>query len=690
MDVLGAAKLGDLAKQLARLSGAARRVDLGGMARGATATSRASGAASGKIRTLAQEMARLARSDAQRKVTREARELLNGVSGTPRVVTQLRTVEGEMARLKRLSANRAITAEARKRLGDGPSMLTGHGFVSRGRQTLGLMRDMAVAGLGMRYAFQAVGSGVSAAITPMMNFEKSMAEIRTKGSFSAAQTAAIAKTAKGIGTQKGSLFGAGEAAQAGIELAASGLSPDAIAAQLPTVLQFAQAGDIDATTGAITLVETMAQFGKTAADFENIGDVMVKAANMSTISVGDMTETLKYVGPVAKSAGIEFEQVSAMIALLGERGIKGSMAGTSMRKVITSLVQPTRMARKALAEVGMSAGDARKGMEDLPGFLQKLDAAMQRRGFSQARRLSVTKRLFGQEGLAAVETLMKTMTERTADGSTAWDKYKEGIAGAGGSMRDTAAIMGNTLEGKMRNLRASVESAQIALGEGLAPVLTELIPKLAGAAVETGKWLQENQGLVGAIAEKAPLAIGGMLSLNVLSSSMGAITSFSGALGVKLGMGAGAAFGTSMLGFALPVIAAGIAGYGFGSILAEALGTGRMGADLADKMAGRDPLHRQNARSIHEQSGGRVYANPLHEVLKDEAAKRAPQKEDLGGDPILQGIAESSKGVPAALAPAGEMKGFIRIEIDQTGRATVANLEKEGMIDLEVGSAVGP
>ena len=689
VNVLGGEQLKTLSDQLKLLAQTAQRsagAGFGRLAEGLAKTGAGATSARGQLRTLEQELARLQAKTDQERITRKAREILGGPPGTPGIVGKLRTVESEMARLERLTANRAITAQARDALGMSPSMLTGHGFLHKGRQTLGLMRDLAVAGMGVRYTFHAAAAGVGAIVGPVTEFQKRLAEVQTKGGFNASQMAEIAATTKRIG--RTSQFGARDSASAAVELAASGLDPGAISKQLPNVMEFALAGGLDTSQSAMTLVETMSQFGLGSDQFTRIGDILVKAANMSTISVSDMSESLKYVGPIAATAGISLEQMSAMIALLGERGIKGSMAGTSLRQMIVSLTHPAKQAKEAMASIGLTKADMQKGLEDLPKFLVELDAKMAGKGMSQAARLSVTKRLFGSEALATVEALMRTMTERTKDGTTAWDKYRDGVAGANGDMSRTAKVMGDTLDGKIKKLKASVESAQIALGEGLAPTLTKLIPKLAAGAVSFGEWVGRNEDFVATTATVIPSMIGMNYAASTLIATFSGLAKMSQALGIaSWGVSAGSAFATSFIGAALPVIAAGIAGYGIGTLIAKAIGGEEVGKAIFEAM---------NPGQAYMSRGERGLS-PEQKFAKEQREKRAAFERDMN-DPILQNLRRDEvedpimRGLrgdaPAAVAR-NTWNGLLKIEIDQKGQARVAGMSTNGP-ELEVGTNVGP
>ncbi len=681
LNVLGEGQLKALATQLGQLSATARKAAGPGLGRLATGVARAgTGAASarGKFRTLEQELERLQRRTDQERITAKARLILSGPPGTPPIIKKLRSVEHEMSRIQRLTENRAITAQARQKLGQGPSLLTGHGFVNRSRQTIGLMRDMTIAGMGVRFAMQSAAAGVGALIGPMVTFDQQLARVKVKGGFTDAQIRSIGEAAK-VSGKTGGQFGAIEGVGGAIELAASGLSAKSIEAQIPTVLKFAQSGELSTEGASTVLVETMAQFfgpGQSA-KFERIGNVMKQAADISTISVNDLAESFSFVGPIARSAGIELEQSAAIMAILGERGIKASMAGTAFRRMIKSLVDPSGRAKGALQQLGISKKEAQAGLQDLPGFLTKLEGKLAGKG--RSKRLELLSSIFGVRGLAAAEVLMKSATNLGEDGRTELQKYTDAVTNSTGAMDTAAKILGGTFAGKMKKFKAAAEVARIELGGKLLPVLSELLPKLTNAATSTGEWISRNEDLVANLAIAVPSIGATALAVNGLAAAAAGITNISAKLGVKsLGATVGTAWGQSVLGTMLPVIAAGLAGFALGTLIAKAIDAEALGAKLFEVLHGIEP-----ERGPRQQT--------IKQAISERAQEGAAAPET---DPVLRSIQERESRVPAALsseafAPAPPPTGKIEIEITRTGELVVTNLESEN-VDLAVGLNVAP
>ena len=56
-----------------------------------------------------------------------------------------------------------------------------------------------------------------------------------------------------------------------------------------------------------------------------------------------------------RMAGVEFTEASAAIGLLGNMGLKGTLAGTSLRAMSTRFAKPTKEAREVLDRLGVNS-----------------------------------------------------------------------------------------------------------------------------------------------------------------------------------------------------------------------------------------------------------------------------------------------------------------------------------------------
>lgn len=150
--------------------------------------------------------------------------------------------------------------------------------------------------------------------------------------------------------------------------------------------------------------------GKQAADI--VGDQLTKAALSSNISMPDLAESIKYSAASMVTLKQQLPQVAAMIGTLGNAGIQGSMAGTSIRNMADYLTQsitnPNFKGAKVLAKLGLGKQDfvdANGDLQDFAVILEKIGTATQ--GLSTVDQNAVFKSIFGVRGMRAAVAIMR-------------------------------------------------------------------------------------------------------------------------------------------------------------------------------------------------------------------------------------------------------------------------------------------
>lgn len=150
--------------------------------------------------------------------------------------------------------------------------------------------------------------------------------------------------------------------------------------------------------------------GQQAADI--VGDQLTKAALSSNVLMTDLAESIKYSAASMVTLKQQLPQVAAMIGTLGNAGIQGSMAGTSIRNMADYLTQsitnPNFKGAKALAKLGLGKQDfvdANGDLQDFAVILEKIGTATQ--GLSTVDQNAVFKSIFGVRGMRAAVAIMR-------------------------------------------------------------------------------------------------------------------------------------------------------------------------------------------------------------------------------------------------------------------------------------------
>ena len=362
------------------------------------------------------------------------------------------------------------------------------------------------------------------------NFTAQMSQVSAASNASKAELNQLTASARELGAT--TQFSATQAAEAMTELAKAGLNTNQILAATKDVLSLAQAGSISLGEAATFVADSMSSFGLAAKDTQKIADTLANAANASTISVQDVGESFKYAAGIARTAGVDIQHTATMIAMLGNAGIKSSMAGTTLKTMFLMLASPSKSASDALRSLGLSAEYVADNLDKPKVMLQKLNESMD--GISSAKKLDLVSTIFGSEPASGVIALMDKV-------ETEYDKTLESISKKGGAAEFGKKATDN-LQGDMANLSSAMEEAQLKIFTTLEPVLRFLTQ--AAASIING---------VGGVFEK-------------FSSFLTILGPFGDIIGATAKTAALLAVGIGAVAIALPALSAGFSAVSMGGV----------------------------------------------------------------------------------------------------------------------------
>jgi|TARA_R110002020_G_scaffold165056_2_gene352274 TP901 family phage tail tape measure protein len=305
-----------------------------------------------------------------------------------------------------------------------------------------------------------LGLGAGAIMTGA-NFEKGMNKVKALTGATGAEFDALSAQAKELGSS--TMFSASQASEAMGFLAMAGFKTTDILGAMPNVLNLSAASGMELGDAADVVSNILTGFGKDTEDLAAVNDALVKAMTSSNVDLQMLGESMKYVGPVANAAGMDFNEVTAAVGLLGNAGIQGSMAGTSLRNAMTKLLTPTGEAQTTLAKLGVSALDSEGNLKSLTDIVGQLESS----GMTTADAMTI----FGQRAGPAMLALV-------SQGSGALDEMKTSLDNAGGTAQTIADVQMEGLSGATTEMKSALEGMAIALTEDILPVLTNLMDKI--------------------------------------------------------------------------------------------------------------------------------------------------------------------------------------------------------------------
>jgi hypothetical protein len=340
------------------------------------------------------------------------------------------------------------------------------------RQLQASGRKMQSVGRSMSMSLTAPIVGLGAAATKTFaTFEQSMAKVKAISGATGTAFKDLEGTARKLGMT--TRFSASEVSELMLNYSKLGFSANEIQKITGATLDLALATGEDLAQSAEVAGSTLRAFGLEADQMQRVTDVMAKSFSSSALDLGRFSDSMKFVAPVAKSANISIEETTAMLGVLANNGIKGSQAGTALRRIISEIGatgKPVNQALKELAATGLNLADAK----------------------DEVGRSAQSALLVLSEGVDKIDPLTEAL---------------EGAEGAAAAM---AGIMDDTLEGSMFKLQSAVSEMGISIGEKLAPHIIKVTNFLAKLAEGFSQLNPETQQIIIQLAATAA-AIGPLI-----------------------------------------------------------------------------------------------------------------------------------------------------------------------------------
>jgi len=294
------------------------------------------------------------------------------------------------------------------------------GATAAGQRFRDKMADAAKAGLGafglnilsVTGAITGLVSVIRGAVNTLADFDKALSSVSALGGDYAARIDEISEATKTAGIAFG--FTAVESVQAVEELAKAGVAvEDILGGGLESALTLAAAGTISVADAAEVAATSMTVFGIAGSDVVRVADALTAGAIKALGGVDDLSNALKFIGPVAANLNVQLEETIGTLALFAQNGIKGEQAGTSLRGVLSSLTSPSKEAAKEMERLGIVTEQGNNLFDERTGkFLglanlsEQLSVAM--KDLTDEERSQALGRIFGNQQVTAANVLYRS------------------------------------------------------------------------------------------------------------------------------------------------------------------------------------------------------------------------------------------------------------------------------------------
>ena len=302
-----------------------------------------------------------------------------------------------------------------------------------------------------------------AAVRSFASFDDAMRLAQAVTQATGRELEALTEKAQTLGRMTS--FTAKQSAEAMVALGRMGFNPREIETAAGAVLDLARATGTDLAEAADFAANSLRIFRLRSSDMVRVADVLTATANGSAQTLGDLFEALKVAGPQAVAAGESLEDTNAALGVLANVGIKGSLAGTALRKSFSQFAKAD--VQKTLAEWGISATTAEGDLRPLADVLREVAAVMQR--MPTAERISFAEEIFDLRGSLAGLSLTGDIGQL--------DVFIDKLRDIEGVAAKTAQKMDAGLGGSFRLLASAAEGSLSAMAGQLTVALQPLIDR---------------------------------------------------------------------------------------------------------------------------------------------------------------------------------------------------------------------
>ena len=339
------------------------------------------------------------------------------------------------------------------------------GATNRASKGLGGM----VAALGLTTAaLYGTMRAMSGVVSVGRNFEKQISNLSAITGATGKELQALERNARRLGST--TVFTASNVAELSVEFGKLGFTSKEIQGVTKDTLALAAASGSDLATSASVAGGTLRAFSMDVSDTSRVTDTMALSFASSALDMEKFTNSMQYVGPIAKAAGIDVEGATAMLGTLANNMISGSMAGTSLRKILLEAGREGSKLAKRMGGPVKSMGDFQKGLKKLrsEGFDVMAEGAD----------------LVGNRAVTAFGILL--------DGVDSTDKLNDSLQNAAGSAQKMADTQLDNLDGSLTLLNSAMEGLGLRIFEfvggplrGMIDGVTELTNEIDGDTIRS-------------------------------------------------------------------------------------------------------------------------------------------------------------------------------------------------------------
>lgn len=271
-------------------------------------------------------------------------------------------------------------------------------------------------------------------------------------------------------------FSAKEAADGMIILAQAGLSATEVLDSMENVAHLATATMFDLKGTAELVTTVMRSWGYEADRTKEIVDTLATSINASRLTMEGLVTAMSYVSGIAPQINLSLKETTGMLGLLSNRGLNASIAATSLRGLLSELLNPTDRFIRMLEKTGVTLQEVNPNLRSVNEILETLRVA----GWDATETFKAFERRVanGAAILISNADTLKDLTERMYKVDRASQMAAENldtVSGQWKQFKDTMVAVASVLNNEASPaIKAFIESMKL-VGMGVGIILYPIV-----------------------------------------------------------------------------------------------------------------------------------------------------------------------------------------------------------------------
>ena len=388
-------------------------------------------------------------------------------------------------------------------------------------------------------------SPFTGAVQDAQNFERKMSELRAVSQIDLVKSGNLEQANKNMEILKAqakdlgrrTIYTGEDVVAAQIKMARTGMQTDAIKNATEPLLKLAAANGAQFDQAADIATNIMMGFGMDMSKMENfshVADVLSYATSHSNSDLSMLGESMKYAAPVAKNFGSSLEETAAILGVMHDSGIQGSMAGTSLRQTMLRLMAPPKKASKAMEEMGVTMSDAQAQWQEAQAVASSYGVTLDQNASAGKQMASIVRQInesmagaSSQEKMAAFSAItginaVSGATSLFDRGPEYLDQFTKALENSDGTTEQMYKTMTDNAWGAEESFKSAMDAMSHSVGDALLPAANAAFQFGSQMAQGLDQFIQNNQTAV----QWAAILAATLATIMVLAS--GAALAFAG------------------------------------------------------------------------------------------------------------------------------------------------------------------